>query len=511
MKVSYCLIVTLSFVLAGSVFALDTTDDRTGTITAQGENLASGEGAVQAFDNSTDTKWLDFSPNGSWIQYQYAFGKRSVVTQYTLTSANDFPERDPMNWNLLGSNDGGATWVTLDTRTNQTFASRFLKQSFLFTNSTAYNIYRLNITALKGPNPNSIQLAEIEFIGTLPAPPAKAVDPSPADGAANVSAVPALSWTAGSIARSHDVYFGTDIDDINNAERLFSDLNGNGIVDWPDVSVLTAYWLLDPAGSEPYAAMDDDSIIDLFDFSLLAPDWMNSADPAFKGNRFSNNFNPGQLALDTTYYWRIDEVNGPNTIKGDIWSFSTQSGRAYNPNPANGAAAVATNLSLSWSAGAGATSHNVYFGTANPPAFAGNQAATTYNPGTLQNSKTYYWRIDELGSTGTLQGDLWSFTTQALVNANRRKGPYLIYPGTNTQMTVLWQVDATAGCTIAWGTRYDIFARAAILQPSTARTISTSTRLPALHPARSIIIGLQSAQTIGRAISMPLLPRVPLM
>jgi len=32
-----------------------------------------------------------------------------------------------------------------------------------------------------------------------------------------------------------------------------------------------------------------------------------------------------------------------------------------------------------------------------------------------------------------------------------RKGPYLIYPGNNTQMTVLWQLDSTSTCTLAWG------------------------------------------------------------
>lgn len=32
------------------------------------------------------------------------------------------------------------------------------------------------------------------------------------------------------------------------------------------------------------------------------------------------------------------------------------------------------------------------------------------------------------------------------------KGPYLIYPGDNTQMTVLWQLDATSSCTLEWGT-----------------------------------------------------------
>ena len=31
------------------------------------------------------------------------------------------------------------------------------------------------------------------------------------------------------------------------------------------------------------------------------------------------------------------------------------------------------------------------------------------------------------------------------------KGPYLIYPGDNTQMTVLWQLDVTNACTLDWG------------------------------------------------------------
>jgi len=32
-----------------------------------------------------------------------------------------------------------------------------------------------------------------------------------------------------------------------------------------------------------------------------------------------------------------------------------------------------------------------------------------------------------------------------------RKGPYLVYPGNNTQMTVLWQLDAASTCTLEWG------------------------------------------------------------
>ncbi len=154
----------------------DTTDDGLGTVTAQGQN-GTGEGMLKAFDNLTSTKWLDFanantSTRASWIQYQYVSGKKYVVTQYTITSANDSPERDPGSWQLLGSNDGGATWVTLDSRSGETFASRFLKKTYSFTNAVAYNVYRLNILSVATPgSANAVQLAEIELIGLPPLPP----------------------------------------------------------------------------------------------------------------------------------------------------------------------------------------------------------------------------------------------------------------------------------------------------------------------------------------------------
>jgi len=443
------------FLLAVNVSAAglsDTTDDGTGTISARGENLPN-EVAAKAFDNNTATKWLDFSPTYSWIQYRYAADKRSVVTEYTLTSANDYNERDPNNWNIRGSNDNGASWVTLDTRTGELFTARLQKRSFQFTNSTGYNIYRLEITKVRSGTANSVQLAEIELIGTTPEPPAKATSPNPANSATGVSITATLSWTAGSGAASHDVYFGTAFNDVNSAERLLGDLNGNGIVDWNDISRLTEYWLLDPAGSEPYAGTNDDDIVDMFDYALLSQDWMNTAGPVFKGNQDANSFVPGTLALNTTYYWRIDEVNGPNTVTGDVWSFTTQSGKAFSPSPVSGTSGVAVNPTLSWSAGFGAASHDVYFGTTSPGTFRINQPGTTYTPpGPLANSTVYYWRINEVNGPNTITGDVWNFTTIGTVTVNMRKGPYLIYPGINTQMTVLWQVDVNAGCSLAWGT-----------------------------------------------------------
>lgn len=88
-------------------------------------------------------------------------------------------------------------------------------------------------------------------------------------------------------------------------------------------------------------------------------------------------------------------------------------GAAFNPNPANTSTGVALNTLLSWSAGAGATLHDVYFGTqpGNLSPVSLGQTHTTYDPGLLNEDITYYWRIDERNSTGTTTGVEWYFTT----------------------------------------------------------------------------------------------------
>ncbi|MDH4239572.1 MAG: right-handed parallel beta-helix repeat-containing protein [Phycisphaerae bacterium] len=85
--------------------------------------------------------------------------------------------------------------------------------------------------------------------------------------------------------------------------------------------------------------------------------------------------------------------------------------QASNPNPADGSTGVGTTADLSWIAGHGAALHDVYFGTASPGVFQGNQINTTFDPGTMALGTKYYWRIDEVGISGTTTGVVWSFTT----------------------------------------------------------------------------------------------------
>ena len=96
-----------------------------------------------------------------------------------------------------------------------------------------------------------------------------ASDPSPSDDANNIPFSTSLSWSPGWFGDLHDIYFGKNYDDVNSASISF-----------------------DPNNVYEYR-------IDV------------------------NSFDVSSLEPGTIYYWRIDEVNGPNVWKGDIWSFET--------------------------------------------------------------------------------------------------------------------------------------------------------------------------------------------
>jgi len=200
-----------------------------------------------------------------------------------------------------------------------------------------------------------------------------AFGPTPADGTIYPDTWVNLSWSSGDFAVSHDIYLGDNFDDVNTgAESTFQ---GN-----------------------------------------LAETFMVVGFPGFS---FPDGLVPG-----TTYYWRIDEVNDtePNSPwVGPVWSFSIPPTTAYAPDPADGAESVDLNVELSWTAGFGSKLHYVYFGDnfddVSNAAGALPLGTVTVDPGPLELSKTYYWRVDESDIFETYKGSVWSFTTEGAVTS----------------------------------------------------------------------------------------------
>jgi len=114
-------------------------------------------------------------------------------------------------------------------------------------------------------------LNQDEILRTMVADFPQASSPTPADGATNVPREGSeLSWEPGDFAVMHDVYFGEDSDVVNNAV---------------------------------------------------------AGDPAHLATQLGTSYALDRLKLETTYYWRIDEVNTTNPgspWKGSVWSFTTE-------------------------------------------------------------------------------------------------------------------------------------------------------------------------------------------
>jgi len=193
----------------------------------------------------------------------------------------------------------------------------------------------------------------------------EAANPNPPDGASHGDTWVTLSWLAGPDAVSHDVYFGESFADVEAG-------TGNTF----QTNQTSTYYVI-----------------------------------GFPGFPYPEGLVPG-----TTYYWRIDEVTADGSIyTGDVWSFLVPSKSAYEPDPADDAKFVDSEVILSWTPGHGAKIHTVYFGDdfdSVSNATGGAQTGVpTYAPGTLEREKTYYWRVDEFDGATTHTGDVWSFKT----------------------------------------------------------------------------------------------------
>ncbi|XP_057721476.1 peptide-N(4)-(N-acetyl-beta-glucosaminyl)asparagine amidase isoform X1 [Arachis stenosperma] len=136
-----------------------------GSVIASAEELPFGI-ATSAFDGTWISKWEE--PNGArggWIMYKTSGNKMFELAAYEFMSANDAPERDPMDWVLEGSNDKGISWRVLDNQTSQFFEERFQRRTFLISSeSFPANLFRFRFLAVRDVHSNSrLQLGSIDL------------------------------------------------------------------------------------------------------------------------------------------------------------------------------------------------------------------------------------------------------------------------------------------------------------------------------------------------------------
>ncbi|GAA4328835.1 hypothetical protein GCM10023184_18930 [Flaviaesturariibacter amylovorans] len=127
--------------------AFDLTDNG-GILTAQYTTTSRPDQTYEKIiDNDYTTAYYQSGRNALWVQYRSSVP--AVVTRYTITSSFEVQARDPVDWNLQGSNNG-TSWTTIDTRTGEVFPTRSLTRTFQINNTQSFTFYRLNITKNAG-------------------------------------------------------------------------------------------------------------------------------------------------------------------------------------------------------------------------------------------------------------------------------------------------------------------------------------------------------------------------
>ncbi len=130
---------------------------------------------AKIIDDSASTKFLHFKGEiqATGFQVTPAMGP-TVVRGLTFTTANDAPERDPVKFELSGSNDSiNGPWTLIASGDIADFAqatawTRFTKNTtpIAFENDVPYAHYQVLFPAVRNAaGANSMQIAEVELMG----------------------------------------------------------------------------------------------------------------------------------------------------------------------------------------------------------------------------------------------------------------------------------------------------------------------------------------------------------
>jgi hypothetical protein len=209
---------------------------------------------------------------------------------------------------------------------------------------------------------------------------------------------------------------------------------GEGAIAGDLIDLVSARWRanLEAPSTETYTLITstDDGVRLRFDGRLVIDEWIDQGTTDWTAQV---DLIAGQIYSIVMEWYE----NGGGAVAQLFWSSPTLA-RQIIPQgwlqlpfqascmyPANGAADVPQAPMLRWIPGDKAASQEIYFGqdkdavtAATTPTASLAADETTYDPGTLEWGKTYYWRVDEVNAAeadSPWKSVTWSFTTAAFL------------------------------------------------------------------------------------------------
>jgi len=392
-----------------------------------------GSGAELANNKRIAPFWTDLRTNGTAQSGEDVYVTQSSESVVIRWRAQTYYGAVPVNVELVLYNDGR------------------IQFNYDGGNNLSGTPYRPTIGISKGDGLGynfssyygQMSLVDVDSVLFTPLtsePPSPPANPSPADEATGVSVETGLDWEDCTGATSYDVYFGTsspapfvtsvtssyfDPGTLNEGTTYYWKIvarNDFGETPGEEWQFTTCVAPGSPTDPSPQNGATNVTNYPILSWSLTNDNassydvYLGTASPpGFVGTVTAPSYTPGELDLNTTYFWKVIAKNSCGETHGSEWQFTTTSCPApsipLNPSPAHNVFDVPLEIELDWDDCTAATSYDVYFGISSSPPYIGNVTTSHYDPGTLEESTFYYWRIVAKNECGETSGLEWQFKT----------------------------------------------------------------------------------------------------
>lgn len=394
--------------------------------------------------------------------------------------ASGVPTSPTLNWN----SSQGADTYHLQVATNASFSSPVINQSEL--SSTSYQASGLDNSSTyywrvraSNEDGNSSWSAEWSFTteGSIPqVPPAPSLE-SPSNGADEIPTNPTLQWNSAERADTYQLQVATDENFSNltvnengltGTTRQIANLdnsttyhwrvrasNEGGTGDWSDSwnfitqeapsnppETPTLNSPSDEAGgvsTNPILNWNSSQKADTYHLQI-ATDASFSSMIINESGLSATSYQASGLDYSTAYHWRVRASNEDgNSSWSSAWSFTTEDQPQSPPEtpglvaPSNESTGVTTSPTLEWNAAERAEEYRVQL--ADDSGFTSLVVdSSEINTAELQlqslnNSTTYYWRVQSSNSAGNSEwSNAWTFTTESSENGETPEPPQLVSP-----------------------------------------------------------------------------------